>query len=145
MALAVATVGGVGYAPVAPGTAGSLLTALFLWLVPFSRPALILFFLAVTLAGLWASGRAEQALGGKDPGPIVIDEVAGMTLTVLAVPLTPAALGAGLVLFRLFDIAKPPPARAVERLSGGSGVMADDLVAGLYALVVLGLGHALLT
>ncbi len=140
-----ATVGGVGYAPVAPGTAGSLLTALVLWFVPFSRPALILFFLAVTLAGFWAAGRAEQVLGGKDPGPIVIDEVAGMTLTVLAVPLTPATLGAGFVLFRLFDVAKPPPARAVQRWPGGPGVMADDLVAGLYALAVLTAGRALLS
>lgn len=140
-----ATAGGVGYAPVAPGTAGSLLTALVLWLVPFSRPALVLFFVAVTLAGLWAAGRAEQALGGKDPGPIVIDEVAGMTLTVLAVPLTAVTLGAGFVLFRLFDIVKPPPARAVQRWPGGPGVMADDLVAGLYALAVLTLGRVLLS
>ncbi len=127
----------MGYAPVAPGTAGSLLTAVVLGLWPFSRAALVLFFVAVTLAGLWAAGRAERALGGKDPGAIVIDEVAGMTLAVLGVPITPLTLAVGFLLFRLFDIVKPPPARAVQRWPGGPGVMADDLVAGLYALAVL--------
>jgi phosphatidylglycerophosphatase A len=135
----------VGYAPVAPGTAGSLLTAVVLALVPFSRAGLIVFFVAVTLTGLWAAGRAERTLGRKDPGPIVIDEVAGMTLTVLAVPITPATLAAGFLLFRLFDIVKPPPARAIQRWPGGPGVMADDLVAGLYALATLMLGRALLS
>ncbi|HXG16926.1 MAG TPA: phosphatidylglycerophosphatase A [Calidithermus sp.] len=135
-----ATAGGVGYAPVAPGTAGSLLAAVVLGLWPFSRAALVLFFVAVTLAGLWAAGRAERALGGKDPGAIVIDEVAGMTLAVLGVPITPLTLAVGFLLFRLFDIVKPPPARAVQRWPGGPGVMADDLVAGLYALAVLLVG-----
>jgi phosphatidylglycerophosphatase A len=140
----VATAGGVGYAPLAPGTAGSLLAALVLWLVPFSRPGLVLFFVAVTVAGLWAAGRAERALGSKDPGPIVIDEVAGMALTALASPLTPATLAVGFLLFRLFDIVKPPPARAIQRWPGGPGIMADDLVAGLYALAVLVLARTLL-
>jgi phosphatidylglycerophosphatase A len=132
-------VGGAGYAPVASGTVASAITLLVLWLVPFSRVALFCFFGTVTIVGVWAAHRAEQVLGGKDPHAIVIDEVAGMTLSVLAFPLTPPVLGVGFCLFRLFDVVKPFPARLSERLPGGVGVMADDLVAGLYALGVLAL------
>ena len=137
LALAVATVGGVGYSPLAPGTAGSAMTVLVLWLVPFSVGSLVVFFLAVTIAGVWAAHVAEPHLGGKDPGEIVIDEVAGMTLSVLVLPLTFPVLLAGFVLFRLFDVVKPFPAGRSQRLPGGVGVMTDDLVAGLYALAVL--------
>jgi phosphatidylglycerophosphatase A len=91
----------------------------------------------VTVLGTWAAGEAERALGGKDPGAIVVDEVAGMTLSVLTVPLTPAVLLVGFLLFRVFDILKPFPARDAQRLPGGLGVMVDDLLAGLYALVVV--------
>jgi phosphatidylglycerophosphatase A len=143
VALFIATAGGAGYSPVAPGTVGSALTAAILWLAPFSPSGVIAFFVVVTLAGLWASDRAERVLGGKDPGAIVIDEVAGMTLAVLAFPLTPPTLAAGFVLFRFFDIVKPFPARASERARGGLGVMVDDLIAGLYALAVLALLRAL--
>ena len=132
-----ATAGGAGYAPVAPGTAGSAVAAAILWLVPFSPIGLGLWLLAVTVAGTWAAGRAERALGIKDPGPIVIDEVAGMTLSVLILPRTVPVLVAGFLLFRLFDIVKPFPARASQRLRGGVGVMVDDVIAGVYALAVL--------
>ncbi len=126
----------------APGTVASALTALGLWAIPFSAAGLVLFFLAVTLGGAWAAHRAERLLGGKDPGAIVIDEVAGMTLAVLALPLTPPVLGLSFVLFRLFDITKPFPAGASQRLPGGAGVMVDDLIAGLYALATLALLRA---
>lgn len=112
-------------------------TVVFLWLVPLSRPALLVFFVVVTIAGTWAAQAAERALGRKDPGAIVIDEVAGMALSVLLLPPTPAVLLAGFLLFRLFDIVKPYPANALQRLRGGIGVMIDDLVAGLYALLML--------
>ena len=138
VALAVATVGGAGYSPVAPGTAGSLVAVAVLWLVPFSRLELIVYFIVVTLVGTWAAHRAEALLGGKDPGAIVVDEVAGMTLSVLALPLTPAVLAVAFVLFRVFDVVKPPPARGSQSLRGGVGVMVDDLIAGLYALAVVG-------
>ena len=128
----------------APGTAGSALTAIVLGLVPFSRAGLAVFVVAVVAVGVWAAHRAERVLGGKDPGAIVIDEVAGMALSVLPFPLTPATLASGFVLFRVFDIVKPFPARASQRLAGGLGVVADDLIAGLYALAVLALArHAL--
>jgi phosphatidylglycerophosphatase A len=144
VALVVATACGAGYSPWAPGTAGSALALLLVWVVPFSRAGLLVFFVAVTLAGTWAAHRAERRLGVKDPGVIVIDEVAGMTLSVLPFPLTPRVLIAGFVLFRLFDIIKPFPAGASQRATGGIGVMVDDLIAGLYALVVIAIGRATL-
>lgn len=105
--------------------------------MPFSRPSLVVFVAAVAVVGTWAAHEAERALGGKDPGAIVIDEVAGMTLSVVALPPTAGVLLAAFVLFRLFDVLKPYPANALQRLPGGVGVMIDDLVAGLYALLVL--------
>ncbi len=105
--------------------------------MPFSPAGLAAFFVVVTAVGTWAAQRAERCIGGKDPGSIVIDEVAGMTLSVIALPLTPSVLGAAFLLFRLFDVWKPFPARDSQRIGGGVGVMLDDLIAGLYALVVL--------
>jgi phosphatidylglycerophosphatase A len=142
-AIVLATVLGAGYSPVAPGTAGSAVALVILWLVPFSRPGLILFFAAVTIAGTWAAHVVEAAAGTKDPGAIVIDEVAGMTLSVLLVPPTIPVLLAGFVLFRVFDVLKPFPANRAQALPGGLGVMVDDLVAGLYALLVLLAARAL--
>lgn len=137
MALLVATAGGLGRAPLAPGTVASLVTAAVLWLLALSWPALAVLVVAVTLLGTWAADVAERALAVKDPGAIVVDEVAGMILAVLAVPLSPAALVAGFLLFRVFDILKPFPANVAQRLPGGVGVMVDDLIAGVYALAVL--------
>ena len=98
--------------------------------------------MAVTVAGTWAAHRAERAIGVKDPGVIVIDEVAGMTLSVVPFVLTPAVLAVGFVLFRIFDVTKPFPARGSQRITGGVGVMVDDLIAGLYALLVIVIGRA---
>lgn len=113
-----------------------------LGVVPFSRAGLVAFFVVVTVVGIWAAHRAEHVLGGKDPGAIVIDEVAGMTLSVLAVPLTFWTLAVAFLLFRVFDIVKPFPAGASQRLPGGFGVVVDDLIAGLYALAALALLRA---
>jgi phosphatidylglycerophosphatase A len=143
LAFVVATALGAGYSPVAPGTAGSAVALLILWLVPFSRIGLVVFFVAVTLVGTWAAHVVEAAAGKKDPGIIVIDEVAGMALSVLLLPLTPRVLLAGFVLFRIFDVVKPFPANRLQALPGGIGVMIDDLVAGLYALLVLIVARAL--
>ena len=143
LALLIATVGGVGHAPVAPGTAASAVTAVALGLAAPSRPTLIAFVLAVVLVGTWAAQEAERWLDEKDPSAIVIDEVAGMALSVLALPITPGVLLAGFLLFRVFDVVKPYPANALQRLPGGVGVMIDDLVAGLYALLVLLAARAL--
>ena len=144
VAVLIATVFGVGYAPLAPGTVASVVTVIFLGLVPFSRAGLVVFLLLVVIVGTWAAHRAERVIGGKDPGAIVIDEVAGMTLSVIAFPLTTEVLAAGLALFRVFDVIKPPPARESQRMRGGVGVMIDDLIAGLYALAIIALSRRLL-
>ena len=137
IALFVATAGGVGYAPVAPGTAGSLLALAVLWAVPFSPGQLGLTLAGIVGVGAWAAARTERVLGHKDPGPIVIDEVAGMFLSTLTVPRSFGLLVMAFLLFRFFDIAKPFPIRRAEVLSGGIGVMADDLIAGSYTLGIL--------
>jgi len=137
-------VGGIGYAPLAPGTVASALTAAVLWLIPFSRPGLIAVLVIVILVGTWAAHQAEARLGGNDPGAIVIDEVAGMILSVVLLPLTGAVLAAGFVLFRVFDIVKPFPIRLSQRLPGGLGVMIDDVLAGLLVLGLLALTSVVL-
>ncbi len=133
----VATVAGAGYAPAAPGTVGSAVTLLALWLLDFSTAGRVAFLVVVTVAGIAASARVERLVGEKDPGIIVIDEVAGMTLSVLVLPLTPGVLVSSFLLFRLFDVVKPFPANRSQALPGGFGVVVDDLIAGLYALGIL--------
>lgn len=138
-----ATAGGAGFVPVAPGTAGSLLAALLLWLIPFSNFSLGVSLGCVTLVGIWAGERIERLYGRKDPGVIVIDEVAGMMLSVLALPRTPLVLVMAFLCFRVLDIVKPYPARQSQALSGGLGVVVDDLIAGAYTLLLLSLSRAL--
>jgi phosphatidylglycerophosphatase A len=137
----VATGGGLGRAPLAPGTVASAATALALWLLALPPVALAGVLVAVTALGTWAADEAERAFGVKDPGAIVVDEIAGMTLSVAGVALTPAVLVVGFLLFRVFDVVKPFPANAAQRLPGGFGVMVDDLIAGLYAFVLVWLAR----
>jgi phosphatidylglycerophosphatase A len=122
---------------VASGTVGSAVALVLLWLIPFTPMALVWTTLAVTLLGIWSGGRVERAVGQKDPGIIVIDEVAGMALSVLFLPRTIPVLLVAFFLFRLFDVWKPFPARESQALTGGLGVMVDDLIAGGYALVLV--------
>lgn len=142
MVWGLATMLGAGYAPLAPGTVGSLLAALlYLPLAgcfhgPDVWQAGMMIF-AVSGLGVWSAGVVERRAGKKDPGIVVVDEWAGQWLAYLGLPFSWWAWGAGFVLFRLFDVLKPFPARRLERLAGGWGVMLDDLVAGGYALVVL--------
>lgn len=128
---------GAGYAPVASGTVGSFLTVVAVWLLPVTPQRILVALIAVTVVGVWAGSRVERVLGRKDPGIIVIDEVAGMLLSVILLPPTIPALVTAFLLFRLFDIWKPFPARESQVLTGGVGVMVDDLIAGLYALVLV--------
>lgn len=121
----------------ASGTVGSAVALVLLWLIPFTPMALVWTTLAVTLLGIWSGGRVERAVGQKDPGIIVIDEVAGMALSVLFLPRTIPVLLVAFLLFRLFDVWKPFPARESQALTGGLGVMVDDLIAGGYALVLV--------
>lgn len=137
MALFIATAGGVGYVPVVPGTAGSLLALAILWIVPFSALGLVLTLLAIVVLGGWASGRAERLLGRKDPEVVVVDEVAGMFLSVVTLPRQLVLFLSAFVLFRLLDILKPFPAGRSQSLPGGIGVMLDDLIVGAYTLALL--------
>ncbi len=140
LALSIATCG-VGYLPLMPGTFGSVVgVAIFLLLVQrVNLPGLVVSILVITLSGIWAASRTEELSGRKDPGEVVIDEVAGqmialLPLTVFAV--TPLAVMISFTLFRCFDIVKPYPAGRLEGLKGGFGIMCDDLVAGAYAAVI---------
>ena len=127
----------------ASGTVGSLVTLIALWLIPFTTLALLVTTTIVTLVGIWAGSRVERAIGAKDPGIIVIDEVAGMLVSVLFLPRTIPVLVTAFLLFRLFDIWKPFPARQFQELHGGLGVMLDDLIAGAYALALIAISRAL--
>ncbi len=132
--LALATGGGSGYAPVASGTFGSAV-GLLVWLAisDFGPISYALGVLAIVLVGIWAADRAQAIFRRHDDGRITIDEVAGMLVSLAWLPTRPEVVLSAFLLFRLFDIWKPPPAGAAERLPGGFGVMADDLVAGVYA------------
>lgn len=138
-AVFVATVGYCGYFPVAPGTIGSLAGLVVYLLVRWSQSPVVEIALIVLLfaVGVWAGTTAERYFGGIDPGPIVIDEVVGMLITLAFIPVGLSGAVAGFVLFRLFDVVKPFPARQLERLHGGLGVMADDVMAAVYANVTL--------
>jgi phosphatidylglycerophosphatase A len=128
---------GAGYSPVASGTVGSFVTVVAIWLLPLTPLRIAVALVVVVLVGIWAGSRVERVLGRKDPGVIVIDEVAGMLLSVILLPRTIPVLITSFVLFRLFDIWKPFPARESQALTGGVGVMVDDLIAGVYALVLV--------
>ena len=139
----VATFFGAGRLQPAPGTWGSLATVI-LWALASSRipvanrtSATILAALVVTLIGIPAATRAARGSGLKDPQFVVIDEVAGQLLALIAVPLAWKTFLAGFILFRGFDICKPFPIRRLERLPAGTGIVLDDLGAGIYALVVM--------
>ena len=138
-ALFIASFGYVGFFPIAPGTAGSLAAlALFAFVRWIGMPAFELATIAAVLAiGIWSADGAERALGRKDPGPVVIDEVLGMLITLALLPVSLTGVLVGFLLFRLFDVVKPYPAGRMEHLPGGYGIMLDDAMAGLYAHLVL--------
>jgi phosphatidylglycerophosphatase A len=139
----VATFFGVGRLRPGPGSWGSLATVLLCWLLsrwiaPTRQPAAaILLALLVVAVGIPAATRVARAAGLKDPQFVVIDEVAGQLITLIAVPVSWKSLLAGFILFRGFDIVKPPPIRKLERLPEGFGIVIDDVAAGLYALAVM--------
>ena len=136
----IATALSAGLSPKAPGTVGSAVALLPWWFLLRGLP--LAWYVAVLVTGfalgVWACGIAGKRLGVQDHGALVWDEVVAMWLTLLAVPAGWAWAVAGFALFRLFDIWKPWPVRwADRRVHGGVGVMLDDVLAGLYALVVL--------
>lgn len=143
--LAISSGLGLGYSPVAPGTAGSVLGVVIALAYArlgghevISGPVYLAICVLVTVVGVWAAGRAEAIYGQKDCGKIVIDEVAGMLITMYLLPATPLYLLAGFLVFRFFDIVKPFPARRIDQnVKGGLGVMLDDVVAGIYSCLCL--------
>lgn len=137
-----ATFFGSGYSPVAPGTAGS--AAGLILIVPLRRLGLPWLDLAAVAAifaiGVWSATIVERESGKEDPGIVVLDEVLGMLISLLWLPLTWQVVLAAFLAFRIFDIIKPWPAGRLEYLGGGLGIMADDAMAGVYAnLAVAGL------
>jgi phosphatidylglycerophosphatase A len=135
--LAIATVFGVGYAPMAPGTFGSAAGLIVWWLLPASPAVHALAIVAIFFAGSWGGSVAERHFGRTDPGQVVIDEVMGMLITLFLNPVGWLGAVAGFFLFRVFDVIKPYPANRLERLHGGFGVMADDAMAAVYANLAL--------
>ncbi len=137
LARLITTFFGVGYLPFFPGTFGSA-AALLLFLCWKPGVAAQCVFLAVSLLlGFALSGKAEKSFARKDPKYIVIDEVAGMFLTLLFVPLNFKLLLIGFLLFRILDTVKPFPADRIQDLHGSAGIMLDDVVAGIYANLIL--------
>lgn len=136
-AILVATALGVGYAPIAPGTFGSA-AGLLLWALLPSTPAVQAAAIVVLFAvGAWSGSVAERHFGRTDPGEVVIDEVMGMLVTLFLNPVGWGGACGGFLLFRVADVVKPFPARRLERLQGGLGVMADDAMAAVYANLAL--------
>lgn len=131
---------GSGFAPAAPGTAGSAMAVLLWWFVLAALPPVVQVgaIAALTVLGTWVIGRVQARYAVTDPGAIVIDEFAGQWIVLLAAPVNVWVALAGFALFRLFDIWKPWPVGYLERKVGGAfGVMLDDLVAGLMGFAVL--------
>jgi len=144
--LLAATFLGTGYSPMASGTVATAATIPFYLAVVLLTPEPwrpwpeVAAVLLASLGGIAAAGMAERHFGVHDPSEVVIDEVAGFLLTMLLIPPSVVTVAAGFLLFRIFDIVKPWPAGPAERLGGGTGIMADDLVCGLYANALLHLG-----
>ena len=139
----IATFFGVGHMYLGPGTWASAVTVALWWIAAhfiapgWLIPAAILIAVAVTLLGIPPSTVVARESGREDPGFVVIDEVAGQMIALIGAPLSWNYLLAGFILFRSFDILKPFPLRRLEKLPGGTGIMMDDVGAGLYALVLL--------
>jgi phosphatidylglycerophosphatase A len=139
LAVFIATVAWCGYFPIAPGTAGSaagLIVYLLVWWT-HSRVLESALLIVIFVVGTWAASHAERYFGTIDPGPVVIDEVLGQLVTLAFMTVGVSGALTGFVLFRIFDVIKPYPANRLERFHGGFGIMADDVMAGVYANLAL--------
>jgi len=144
----IATFFGIGRLRPGPGSWASAATAVLWWLLtrwiapPWQFIAAATLALLTVLIGIPAATRVARAAAIKDPQFVVIDEVAGQLITLIAIPVSWKSLLLGFILFRGFDIVKPPPVRQLERLPEGTGIVVDDVAAGLYALAIMqGLLH----
>ena len=128
-----------GYLPIAPGTWGSLVGLLLVFLLNYlTLPVYVIITGILFVIGIFSAGEAEKILDNRDPGIVVIDEIVGMLITMIAVPLNPLTMLLGFFLFRAFDIVKPFPVNIFDqRFHGGVGIMLDDVVAGIYSLIIL--------
>jgi len=130
---------GSGYSPIASGTVGTVVAVpIFVLLSQWGTSGVLAGLAIITVLGIPAADHMEKSLGASDPGKVVIDEIAGYLLAMAGSPVAAGHIIAGFFLFRFFDIVKPPPVRQAERyLRGGLGVVADDLLAGVYAWICL--------
>lgn len=136
-AFVLATWFGIGFSPIAPGTCGTLAALpLYFALRDFGTVAVLAAAAVLTFAGVWAAGIVAEHTGRHDPQIVVVDEVAGVLVALAFAPHTVAGVALAVGLFRVFDMTKPFPARAAERLPGGWGIVIDDVVAGIWAAVV---------
>jgi phosphatidylglycerophosphatase A len=133
----IATGCGVGYLPVAPGTAGSVLGVGFWWALTRLHNAWLagLLFVAAVVFAVWCAGAAAEAMHHPDPRSVVIDEIVGMPLVMIGLGGQWWHVAVAFALFRIFDIWKPPPVRDAQNFSGGIGIVLDDLLAAAYACV----------
>jgi len=139
VAVFLATCGYVGYAPVAPGTFGSAAGLAIFALVRASGSIYVELAVIVVLfaIGVWSGTEAEHHFGGTDPGPIVLDEVVGMLITLALLPVNAMGAFVGFIVFRELDVVKPWPSGRFERLHGGLGIMADDGMAAVYGNIMM--------
>ena len=138
VAIVLATAAGAGYSPVAPGTAGSAVAILIYFLTRHWPSAWQIWLtVGVSVVGIWAANEAAKHFDREDPGQVVIDEVAGQLLTIQLLNVGIFGAVAGFLVFRVLDIIKPWPARQAEALPGGIGIMADDLMAGVYGWLIM--------
>jgi len=135
----VATCGYIGYAPIAPGTFGSAAGLLVFFLIRRTGSSAVELAAIVVLfaIGVWSGNEAERHFGKTDPGPVVIDEVLGMLVTLALLPVNLTGAVVGFLLFRVLDVFKPWPSGRFESLPGGLGVMADDGMAAVYGNLIM--------
>lgn len=139
-----ATIGGVGYLPFAPGTWGSLVGAATFWFIaPVSLWILVPLVVILFFTGTWSSTVIEKITDSVDPGLIIVDEFVAMWIVLMTIPQTFVHYLFAFVLFRIFDVMKPPPASQLQLVSNGWGVMLDDVAAGLYSIIIMQIGMML--
>ncbi len=127
----------VGYLPVAPGTLGSLAALVPYYFISHNAIIMAAVILIVVVLGFITAGKAEKIFGEKDPDEIVIDEFAGMLISLYRIPPVMGYVVTGFLLFRFFDIVKPKPISSLEKLNGSLGIMSDDIIAGVYTNIAL--------